>query len=51
MRWSRRAGAMTTWTSPVAVAPRDTLASPTGKLNPAAALRGLNGIYDWQPPQ
>jgi 2-polyprenyl-6-methoxyphenol hydroxylase-like FAD-dependent oxidoreductase len=51
VRWSRRAGAMTTWTSPVAVALRDTFASVMGKLNPAAALRGLSGIYDWQPPE
>ncbi|MCW2932579.1 MAG: FAD-binding monooxygenase [Actinomycetia bacterium] len=50
VRWSRRAGAMTTWTSPVAVAFRDGLVTVMGKLNPGAALRGLDKIYDWQPP-
>jgi 2-polyprenyl-6-methoxyphenol hydroxylase-like FAD-dependent oxidoreductase len=50
VRWSRRAGAMTTWTSPVAVALRDGLAATMGRLNPGAALRGLDKIYDWQPP-
>jgi 2-polyprenyl-6-methoxyphenol hydroxylase-like FAD-dependent oxidoreductase len=50
VRWSRRAGAMTTWTNPVAVALRDSLASLIGRLSPGAALRGLGKIYGWQPP-
>jgi 2-polyprenyl-6-methoxyphenol hydroxylase-like FAD-dependent oxidoreductase len=50
VRWSRRAGAMTTWTSPMAVALRDGLTAVMGRLNPGAALRGLDKIYDWQPP-
>ncbi|HEY6788475.1 MAG TPA: FAD-dependent monooxygenase [Trebonia sp.] len=50
VQWSRRAGAMATWTSPVAVAFRDGLVTVMGKLNPGAALRGLDKIYDWQPP-
>jgi 2-polyprenyl-6-methoxyphenol hydroxylase-like FAD-dependent oxidoreductase len=50
VRWSHRAGAMTTWTSPVAVALRDGLAAVMGRLNPGAALRGLDEIYDWRPP-
>jgi hypothetical protein len=41
---------MTTWTSPVGVAFRDGLVAIMGKLNPGAALRGLDKIYDWQPP-
>jgi 2-polyprenyl-6-methoxyphenol hydroxylase-like FAD-dependent oxidoreductase len=51
VRWSRRAGAMTTWTSPVAVAFRDGLASVMGRLNPGSALNGLDKIYDWRPPE
>ncbi|HXT92545.1 MAG TPA: FAD-dependent monooxygenase, partial [Trebonia sp.] len=50
VRWSRRAGMMTTWTSPAAVALRDTVALVMGKLAPNAALRGLDGVYGWQPP-
>ena len=50
VRWSRRAGKMTTWKSPVAVAFRDGLTVVMGKLSPGAALRGLDKIYDWQPP-
>jgi 2-polyprenyl-6-methoxyphenol hydroxylase-like FAD-dependent oxidoreductase len=49
VRWSRRAAAMSTWTSPPAVAVRDTMALLLGKLMPSAALRGLAPIYDWQP--
>jgi 2-polyprenyl-6-methoxyphenol hydroxylase-like FAD-dependent oxidoreductase len=50
VQWSRRAGAMATWTSPVGVAFRDGLVAIMGKLNPGAALRGLDKIYDWKPP-
>ena len=50
VRWSRRAATMTTWTSPPAVAFRNTVIRLTGKLAPGAALRGLVPIYDWQPP-
>ena len=49
VRWSRRAATMTTWTSPLAVAFRNTVTQLTGKLAPGAALRGLAPIYDWQP--
>jgi 2-polyprenyl-6-methoxyphenol hydroxylase-like FAD-dependent oxidoreductase len=51
VRLSRRAGRMTTWTSPAAVALRDGLALALGKVAPAAALRGLASIYDWHAPQ
>jgi 2-polyprenyl-6-methoxyphenol hydroxylase-like FAD-dependent oxidoreductase len=50
VRWSRRAGIMATWTSPPAVAFRNTVARLIGKLAPEAALRGLAPIYRWQPP-
>jgi hypothetical protein len=50
VRLSRRAGRMTTWTSPPAIALREGLAMTLGKLAPAAALRGLAPIYDWHPP-
>ncbi len=48
-RWSRRAATMTTWTSPPATAFRDNLTWLIGKLMPAAPLRSLARIYDWQP--
>jgi 2-polyprenyl-6-methoxyphenol hydroxylase-like FAD-dependent oxidoreductase len=50
VRWSRRTATMTTWTSPAAVAFRNTMAMLIGKLAPGAALRGLVPIYGWQPP-
>jgi 2-polyprenyl-6-methoxyphenol hydroxylase-like FAD-dependent oxidoreductase len=50
VRLSRRAGRMTTWTSPPAIAVRDGLAMTLGKIAPGAALRGLATIYDWHPP-
>jgi 2-polyprenyl-6-methoxyphenol hydroxylase-like FAD-dependent oxidoreductase len=50
VRWSRRAGTMATWTSPPAVAFRNTVARVIGKVAPGAALRGLAPIYGWQPP-
>jgi 2-polyprenyl-6-methoxyphenol hydroxylase-like FAD-dependent oxidoreductase len=50
VRWSRRAGTMATWTSPPAVAFRNTVARLIGELAPGAALRGLAPIYGWQPP-
>jgi 2-polyprenyl-6-methoxyphenol hydroxylase-like FAD-dependent oxidoreductase len=50
VRWSRRAGTMATWTSPAAVAVRDTAARVVGKLAPGAAVRGLASVYGWQPP-
>jgi hypothetical protein len=43
------AATMTTWTSPPATAFRDTLTWLLGKLAPAAPLRSLARIYDWQP--
>jgi 2-polyprenyl-6-methoxyphenol hydroxylase-like FAD-dependent oxidoreductase len=51
VRWSRRAGRMTTWTSRPAIAARDTTAWVLGKLAPGALLRGLDPIYDWHPPE
>ena len=51
VRWSRRAATMTTWTSPPAVALRNTVTWLTGKLAPKAALRSLAPIYGWQPPE
>ena len=50
VRWSRRAATMTTWSSPPAVAFRDTVTWLAGKLAPGAALRSLAPIYGWQPP-
>jgi 2-polyprenyl-6-methoxyphenol hydroxylase-like FAD-dependent oxidoreductase len=50
VRWSRRAAAMTTWSSPPAVAFRNTAAWLTGRVAPGAALRGLGPMYGWQPP-
>ena len=51
VRWSRRAATMTTWTSPPAIAFRNTVTWLTGKLVPRAALRSLAPIYSWQPPE
>jgi 2-polyprenyl-6-methoxyphenol hydroxylase-like FAD-dependent oxidoreductase len=51
VRWSRRAATMTTWTSPPAVAFRNTVTWLTGKLAARAALRSLAPIYSWQPPE
>lgn len=50
VRWSHRAGMMTTWTSPAAVALRNTVTLMAGKLAQNAALRRLDAIYGWQPP-
>lgn len=50
VRRSRRAAAMTRWTSPAAVAFRDGLAGFVGKVAPGAALRGLAPVLDWRPP-
>jgi 2-polyprenyl-6-methoxyphenol hydroxylase-like FAD-dependent oxidoreductase len=50
VRWSRHAASMATWTSPLAVAFRNTAAELTGKLAPGVALRGLGRVYDWRPP-
>jgi hypothetical protein len=41
---------MATWTSPPAIAVRNTLAALGGRLAPGAALRSLTPVYDWQPP-
>jgi 2-polyprenyl-6-methoxyphenol hydroxylase-like FAD-dependent oxidoreductase len=49
VRWSRRAGQMSTWTSRPGVAVRDTTARVLGKIAPGALLRGLAPIYDWRP--
>jgi 2-polyprenyl-6-methoxyphenol hydroxylase-like FAD-dependent oxidoreductase len=50
VRRSRQAAAMTTWTSPLAVALRDSLAAVLGKVAPGAALRGVAPVLDWRPP-
>lgn len=50
VRRSRQAAAMTTWTSPLAVAFRDSLAAVVGKVAPGAALRGMAPVLDWRPP-
>ena len=49
VRWSRRAATMTTWTSPLAVAFRNTMTRLAGNLAPGAAVGGLAPIYDWRP--
>jgi 2-polyprenyl-6-methoxyphenol hydroxylase-like FAD-dependent oxidoreductase len=50
VRWSRRAGTMTTWASPPAVAFRNTAIWLAGRLPPSAAIRSLVPVYGWQPP-
>jgi 2-polyprenyl-6-methoxyphenol hydroxylase-like FAD-dependent oxidoreductase len=50
VRWSRRAGAMTTWAAPPAVAFRNTAIWLAGRLPPSAAIRSLVPVYGWQPP-
>ena len=51
VRWSRRIATMTTWSSPAAVAFRDTVIWLTGRLAPGAALRPLVPVYGWRPPE
>jgi 2-polyprenyl-6-methoxyphenol hydroxylase-like FAD-dependent oxidoreductase len=50
VRWSRRAGTMTTWAAPPAVAFRNTAIWLAGRLPPSAAIRSLVPVYGWQPP-
>ena len=50
VRWSRRAGTMTTWSAPPAVAFRNTAIWLAGRLPPSAAIRSLVPVYGWQPP-
>jgi 2-polyprenyl-6-methoxyphenol hydroxylase-like FAD-dependent oxidoreductase len=50
VRWSRRAGAMATWSAPPAVAVRNTALWLAGRIPPSATIRGLVPIYDWRPP-
>jgi 2-polyprenyl-6-methoxyphenol hydroxylase-like FAD-dependent oxidoreductase len=50
VRWSRRAGRMTTWSAPPAVAFRNTAMWLAGRLPPSATIRGLVPVYGWQPP-
>jgi 2-polyprenyl-6-methoxyphenol hydroxylase-like FAD-dependent oxidoreductase len=50
VRWSRRVAIMSTWSSPAAVAFRDTLTWLAGRLAARAELRALATVYDWQPP-
>jgi len=48
-RWSRRAGTLATWKSPLAVALRNTTLLLVGKLAPNASLRAVDRIYAWKP--
>jgi 2-polyprenyl-6-methoxyphenol hydroxylase-like FAD-dependent oxidoreductase len=50
VRWSRRAGTMTTWASPPAIAFRNAAMWLAGRLPPSAAIRSLVPVYGWQPP-
>jgi 2-polyprenyl-6-methoxyphenol hydroxylase-like FAD-dependent oxidoreductase len=50
VRWSRRAGTMTTWSAPPAVAFRNTAMWLAGRLPPSATIRSLVPVYSWQPP-
>jgi 2-polyprenyl-6-methoxyphenol hydroxylase-like FAD-dependent oxidoreductase len=50
VRWSRRVAAMSTWSSPAAVAFRDTATWLAGRLAASAELRALAPVYDWRPP-
>jgi 2-polyprenyl-6-methoxyphenol hydroxylase-like FAD-dependent oxidoreductase len=50
VRWSRRAGTMTTWSAPPAVAFRNSAIWLAGRLPPSATIRSLVPVYSWQPP-
>jgi 2-polyprenyl-6-methoxyphenol hydroxylase-like FAD-dependent oxidoreductase len=50
VRWSRRVASMSTWSSPAAVAFRDTMTWLAGRLAASAELRALAPVYGWQPP-
>jgi 2-polyprenyl-6-methoxyphenol hydroxylase-like FAD-dependent oxidoreductase len=50
VRRSRQAGMMATWTSPTAVALRNTLVATIGKIAPGAAMAGVNSVFGWEPP-
>jgi 2-polyprenyl-6-methoxyphenol hydroxylase-like FAD-dependent oxidoreductase len=50
VRWSRRAGTMTTWSARPAVAFRNTAMWLAGRLPPSATIRSLVPVYSWQPP-
>ena len=50
VRWSRRAGTMTTWSARPAVAFRNTAMWLAGRLPPSATIRGLVPVYGWRPP-
>jgi 2-polyprenyl-6-methoxyphenol hydroxylase-like FAD-dependent oxidoreductase len=50
VRWSRRAATMSTWSSPAAVAFRDTATWLAGRVAAGAELRALAHVYGWQPP-
>jgi 2-polyprenyl-6-methoxyphenol hydroxylase-like FAD-dependent oxidoreductase len=50
VRWSRRAGTMTTWSAPPAVAFRNSAMWLAGRLPPSATIRSLVPVYSWQPP-
>jgi hypothetical protein len=50
VRWSRRAGTMTTWSAPPAVAFRNTAMWLAGRLPPSATIRSLVPVYGWQLP-
>jgi len=50
VRWSRRVAIMTAWSSPAAVAARDTVTWLAGRLAARAELRAVAPVYGWQPP-
>ncbi|HEX5569139.1 MAG TPA: FAD-dependent monooxygenase [Streptomyces sp.] len=51
VRRSDRIGRLTTWTSPPALALRTTVFAVLNRIGPRLALRSLDGIADWRPPQ
>ncbi len=50
VRRSATIGQLTQWTNPPAVAARNGLISLAGKLGPAAAVRQMDAVFDWEPP-
>ncbi|GEM_PF-32552 len=49
-RMSSQVGAPTTWTSPVAVAVRDTLMAVVGRVAGPLLVRRTASVVDWHPP-
>ncbi|GAA0392640.1 monooxygenase [Acrocarpospora corrugata] len=48
---SRTICRMTSWRNPLAVTARNTMIALLGKLGPTAALRQMDPVFDWHPPQ